>query len=122
LETSNLAIGLATGAIDLIEAESATRPDLAPVAAQFRSSTTAARERLHALAVTPDADATLAARVKCTRLALRATQTALVAAKGAGFVSPHPAQRLARQALFFLVWSCPRPVAAGVLDDLVSSE
>ena len=55
---------------------------------------------------------------QCTRLALRATQAALLAAKGTGFVAPHPAQRWARQALFFLVWSCPRPVAEGVLGDL----
>ena len=40
------------------------------------------------------------------------------AAKGAGFVRPHPAQRWARQALFFLVWSCPRPAAEALLEEL----
>lgn len=120
LETTNLALGLAVAATGLIEAEAATRPDLVPVAARFRSAADVLRTRLHALALAPDPDSTLAARVAGTRLALRAAQAALLTAKGAGFVAPHPAGRLARQALFFLVWSCPRPVAAGVLDDLVS--
>ena len=54
-----------------------------------------------------------------TRLALQATQVALTVAKGAGFVAPHPAQRWARQALFFLVWSCPRPAAEGIIEHLL---
>jgi alkylation response protein AidB-like acyl-CoA dehydrogenase len=119
LETSNLALGHAAAAAELLAHEAAARPDLEPAAARFRSAADAARRWLHALALAPDADAALAARVDCTRLALRASQAALLAAKGAGFVAPHPAGRLARQALFFLVWSCPRPVAAGVLDGLV---
>ena len=49
-----------------------------------------------------------------------ATQTALLAAKGTGFVAPHPAQRWARQALFFLVWSCPQPVLSATLCELVN--
>ena len=81
------------------------------------------RRRLHELAVTPpDAKQTLTLRVDSTRLALRATQTALTVSKGAGFVAPHPAQRWARQALFFLVWSCPRPAAEGILSELVPRE
>ena len=43
---------------------------------------------------------------------------ARVAAKGAGFVAPHPARRLARRARFSLVRSCPQRVAARVLHDL----
>ena len=63
----------------------------------------------------------MALRVDCTVLALHATQTALTVAKGAGFVAPHPVQRWARQALFFLVWSCPRPAAEGILARLLPS-
>src|SRR5262249_60794539 len=100
--------------------QAAARPELAAVAAQLAAATGAARARLHALAVAPDAEAALALRVECTRLALRASQVELLAAKGAGFVAPHPAQRRARQAQFFLVWSCPVPVARGVLDDLLA--
>jgi hypothetical protein len=75
---------------------------------------------VHELAVTPDTARAMALRVECTRLALRASQVELLSAKGAGFVAPHAAQRRARQAPFFLVWSCPGPVAQGVMDDLLS--
>jgi hypothetical protein len=56
-------------------------------------------------------------------LVLRATQATLAAAKGAGYAAGHPAGRWCREALFFLVWSCPAPVLqanlcelAGILD------
>jgi hypothetical protein len=41
---------------------------------------------------------------------LRATQASLAAAKGTGFLASHPAGRWCREALFFLVWSCPQAV------------
>jgi alkylation response protein AidB-like acyl-CoA dehydrogenase len=120
LETSALALGLAGAAADWLRDESARRPELVPVADRFDAARSAARGRLHDLAASPDPDRALPLRADCTRLALRATQAALLAAKGAGFVAPHPAGRWARQALFFLVWSCPRPVADGVLTDLLA--
>jgi alkylation response protein AidB-like acyl-CoA dehydrogenase len=51
-------------------------------------------------------------------LALRATQTAVSLHKGAGLIAGHPAQRLAREALFLLVWSCPSPVVECTVDIL----
>ena len=48
-------------------------------------------------------------------LVTRATQAYLTARKGTGFLRTEPAQRWARQALFFLVWSCPRPAAEATL-------
>lgn len=51
-------------------------------------------------------------------LALRSTQAFLTARKGTGFLRSEPAQRWARQALFFLVWSCPSPVANAAIRDL----
>ena len=54
------------------------------------------------------------------QLALGATQSALTASKGAGFLRGHPAGRWARQALFFLVWSCPWPAASATLDRLAA--
>ena len=48
----------------------------------------------------------------------RAAQAALTAAKGAGFVRGHPAERLARESLFFLVWSCPQAGSGAVLCEL----
>jgi butyryl-CoA dehydrogenase len=119
LETSAAALGLAAAALEYLCREAADRPILADHAERFGAILTASRERLHALAGSPPSDATLALRVECTRLALRTTQAALLAAKGVGFVAPHAVQRWARQALFFLVWSCPRPVADGVLKDLL---
>lgn len=74
------------------------------------------RADLHRLAqegATPDAAVSL--RARANSFALRATQTALTASKGTGFLRQHPAQRWARQALFFLVWSCPRPAAEATL-------
>jgi alkylation response protein AidB-like acyl-CoA dehydrogenase len=119
LETSALALGLAGAAVERLAAEAAVRPDLAPAADRFEAARAAARGRLYAAARQPADAAPLDVRVECTRLALRTTQAALTTAKGSGFVAPHPAQRWARQALFFLDWSCPRPVADGVLADLL---
>ena len=120
LETSCLALGLAGAAIDFTGQEAANRPDLVPIAERFQRVRTRTRSRLHTLAVEPPTqEAMIAIRVDCTRLALQATQVALTVAKGSGFVRPHPAQRWARQALFFLVWSCPRPAAEGVIGHLL---
>lgn len=119
LETSCLALGLASCAIHLMEGEAGVRSDLLPVTERFGKTLRDHRLRLHELAVTPaSADQTLSLRLDCTKLALRATQACLMISKGVGFVAPHAAQRWARQALFFLVWSCPRPVAMGILSDL----
>lgn len=120
LETSALAVGLGHAATRWLEEEAARRPDLNPVAAAFAGERSRVRRRLIELASeASDREAVLALRVRATRFALRSTQAALVVAKGAGFVTPHPVQRWARQAMFFLVWSCPRPAAEGLLDDLL---
>ncbi len=119
LETSCLALGLAGAAIDFLHSEGTKRSELTNLAGRFERARLRARSRLHELAVgTADAAQTMALRVECSRLALRATQASLTVAKGAGFVAPHPTQRWARQALFFLVWSCPRPAAEGLLEEL----
>ena len=57
-------------------------------------------------------------RGQANALALRLTQAYLTARKGSGFLREDPAQRWARQALFFLVWSCPSPVAQAAIRDL----
>jgi hypothetical protein len=59
-------------------------------------------------------------RARANALVLGATQAALTASKGSGFLRQHPAQRWARQALFFLVWSCPRPAADATLARLTA--
>ncbi len=42
----------------------------------------------------------------------------MTAAKGAGFIEGHPVGRWCREALFFLVWSCPQPVMQAHLCEL----
>jgi alkylation response protein AidB-like acyl-CoA dehydrogenase len=120
LETSCIALGHAGAAIGYLHQESTGRPDLAAIAERFEIVRQKNRTGLHALAArTPTPEEMVAIRVDCTQLALQATQVALTVAKGTGFVVPHPAQRWARQALFFLVWSCPRPAAEGVIGQLL---
>jgi alkylation response protein AidB-like acyl-CoA dehydrogenase len=116
LETSCLALGLAGAAIDYLAGESQSRPELGETAAELGLERADVRRVLHALAVHGgDADAATDLRTRANGLVLRATQSALMTAKGAGFLRDHPAQRWARQALFFLVWSCPRPTVMATL-------
>lgn len=117
LETSALALGLAGAAIDHIKKQADQRPEIREIGDIFEVERLTARQGLHKLSVASvhQAEAVLAARVECTDLALRATQAALLVAKGAGFVDSHPVGRWARQALFFLVWSCPWSVQAEML-------
>ncbi len=42
----------------------------------------------------------------------------LAAAKGTGYMIGHPAGRWCREALFFLIWSCPQPVMSAHLCQL----
>jgi alkylation response protein AidB-like acyl-CoA dehydrogenase len=121
LDTSCLALGLARAAITFLHREAERRPTVGPAAEHLGTSLSVLRQRLHTLArATATDDETLGLRVECTRLVLRSTHAALAVAKGTGFVVPHPVQRWVRQAQFFLVWSCPQPVASALLDDLAS--
>ena len=74
-----------------------------------------ARDLIAAADGDPNAPAPPAIRARANTLVLRATQAHLTARKGSGFLMTDPAQRWARQALFFLVWSCPSPVATAAL-------
>ena len=116
LETSCLALGLAGAAIDWLGVEAQTRPEVLPVFQHFDRIRADSRGILREMvASAPSPEDALKFRAGCTRTALQCTQAALLLSKGSGFVAPHPVQRWARQALFFLVWSCPRPVADDVL-------
>jgi alkylation response protein AidB-like acyl-CoA dehydrogenase len=55
-------------------------------------------------------------RGQCGDLALRITHAAVALYKGAALLADHPAQRLAREAMFLLVWSCPAPVIECTVD------
>jgi alkylation response protein AidB-like acyl-CoA dehydrogenase len=116
LETSCLALGLTGAAVDYLLAEAASRPDLKATADRLDHARVLIRQELHrAMTLGCDSDAAAALRGRANTLVLRATQAALTASKGAGFLRGHPAQRWARQALFFLVWSCPRPAVEATM-------
>ena len=55
-------------------------------------------------------------RGQCNYLALRVTHAAVALYKGNALLVSHPAQRLAREAMFLLVWSCPDPVIDCTVD------
>ena len=119
LTTTALAVGTTRAALAILAAEATGRSFLAPVAAGLATETDALTDRL-AAAASRGADAADRDRLRADAngLVLRASQAALAASKGAGFVRGHPAERLAREALFFLVWSCPQAVTSTVLCEL----
>jgi alkylation response protein AidB-like acyl-CoA dehydrogenase len=55
-------------------------------------------------------------RGECNELALRVAHAAVALYKGNALLLSHPAQRLAREAMFLLVWSCPDPVIDCTVD------
>ena len=121
LETSCLAIGLARAALDLLRPEAPLRVEIAKTLQTLDPELNQLRTRLHQAASAPaERDEVLNLRADCTLFVLRATQLALLLIKGAGYLKPHPIQRLARQALFFLVWSCPRPANEKVWQKLLA--
>jgi alkylation response protein AidB-like acyl-CoA dehydrogenase len=116
LETSCLALGLTRAAVDYLGSEAKGRPELRRSAERLEHDRHSLRQEMHTLAEGGcTAPAAAALRARANSLVLRATQSALTASKGTGFLRQHPAQRWARQALFFLVWSCPRPAAEATL-------
>lgn len=118
LQTSALAVGLSTAAIEFLEGEAKQRADLAEPTANLRSDLSSVEHELLNLAAGNPACSSDEIRTRANSLVLRATQAALAAAKGSGYVAGHPAGRWCREALFFLVWSCPQPVMAANLCEL----
>src|SRR5262245_7710909 len=118
LQTSALAIGLAAAAIDFLKQEAVRRSDLTAPTENLQGEQQALEANLIALASGVAACSSDELRASANSLALRSAQAALAAAKGAGYVSGHPAGRWCREALFFLVWSCPQPVMSANLCEL----
>ncbi len=118
LETSTLALGVASAAAEYLHHEAKVREDLAPIAAAFNTEHHAVLTDLLSAArgLAPCTNEEL--RGRANSLVLRTTQAALTAAKGAGYITGHPAGRWCREAMFFLVWSCPQPVARGAMCEL----
>ncbi|HEV3083525.1 MAG TPA: acyl-CoA dehydrogenase family protein [Gemmataceae bacterium] len=123
LETSCLALGLAGAAVKYLQDESQERPELKTTAERLDYTRQNLRAEMHKLAEDGGtAEAAAGLRARANTLALRSTQAALTASKGTGFLRQHPAQRWARQAMFFLVWSCPRPAAEATLAYLAPTD
>jgi alkylation response protein AidB-like acyl-CoA dehydrogenase len=121
-ETSTLAIGLAKAAIDFLADEAIRRDDLQKPTAALREEHQSLLDDLLGAACGESACTKELIRQRANSLVLRSTQAALAAAKGSGYVVGHPAGRWCREALFFLVWSCPQPVAAANLCELAGIE
>jgi butyryl-CoA dehydrogenase len=119
LETSALALGQARAALDAINRLAPERRELTePLEVLCDSWRSSWRELMALARGAPDAGSATQLRTQANGLALRATQAYLTASKGTGFLRSEPAQRWARQALFFLVWSCPAPVANAAIREL----
>lgn len=119
LETSALALGQARAALDAIDKLAPGRHELTEPLDVLCDHWQSQWRQLMALARgCADAGSASQLRTQANSLVLRATQAYLTASKGTGFLRAEPAQRWARQALFFLVWSCPAPVAEAAIRDL----
>lgn len=117
-QTSTLAVGLARAAIAFIAEEAAKRPELKPAHTALADAYEPLAQDLFDAVDGARSCSTEELRTRANSLVLRAAQAALVAAKGAGYVAGHPAGRWCREALFFLVWSCPQPVLEANLCEL----
>lgn len=111
LQTSALAIGLGAAAVDFLQQQSISRSELTPNLEAMRNELHDLRSNILDLANGNLVCSNEHLRTSANSFVLRATQSALVAAKGAGFVASHDVGRWCREALFFLVWSCPQNVS-----------
>jgi alkylation response protein AidB-like acyl-CoA dehydrogenase len=122
LPTSTLAIGLSKSAAAYLRAESLKRPELTPIAAKVEADCASLERELRHATLGSESMNTGELRQRANSLVLRSTQAALQAAKGAGFIATHPTGRWAREAMFFLVWSCPQAVAYANMCELAQIE
>ena len=106
------AMGLCRAAIDLIGKHTAATAQAAHD--RFNQQLEEIRKEVIALCAPgreqQAAQSNARLRAACNDLALRTTHAAVSIYKGSALLLDHPAQRLAREALFLLVWSCPVPV------------
>lgn len=130
LNTSALAIGHAAGVLQRYADEVDRRADLRDSYLQLLSEYADLTELFwqtlfgslpdsaEAATGSPEVVSSEVIRQRANSLALRSSQAYLTAVKGAGFLASHPAGRLVREAMFFLVWSCPQPVMAAQIREL----
>ena len=121
-QTSSLALGLSKSAIEFIGDQSRKRPYLLVTFESLEQQYDEIETQLKSLAAGIEVCTSAQLRSQANSLVLRATQSALVAAKGSGYVEGHPVGRWCQEALFFLVWSCPQAVLDANLCELVGIE
>ena len=117
-QTSTLALGLARSAIRFLETEAEKRDTLLPPFEALQEDFESVKTQLFDVVHGEPNCSSEQLRQQANSLALRSSQAALAAAKGTGYVQGHPAGRWCREALFFLVWSCPQPVLSANLCEL----
>lgn len=117
-QTSTLALGLTQSALEFLEEQTTKRSELRTFLDALQQEYHEVHDLLFAVVRGEPDCSSEQLRQRANSLALRSAQAALVAAKGTGYVVGHPAGRWCREALFFLVWSCPQPVLAANLCEL----
>lgn len=117
-QTSTLALGLSRAALNYMGAEAAKRDGLDLPLDALEADYGEVHELLFSVVRGEPGCSTELLRQRANSLVLRSTQAALGTAKGAGFVQGHPVGRWCREAMFFLVWSCPQPVVSANLCEL----
>jgi alkylation response protein AidB-like acyl-CoA dehydrogenase len=124
LMTSAIALGHANGCVDRIAKEAEARSALSEIVEAFQADVDQLRADLlqTALGQVGVEHTAESLRARATALALSSSQAYLTASKGAGFVTGHDAERLAREALFFLVWSCPQAVSSRLMREFSGCE
>lgn len=120
-------LGVAGALLDEMRRTAAAQgKDFEAIEADARQRTAALRHRLHnsadALAQSASEGASMELRAEVNDLLGRLAASVMVMAKGSGYLADHPAQRLAREALFFMVWSAPQPVQLATLRRLWGQE
>jgi alkylation response protein AidB-like acyl-CoA dehydrogenase len=117
-QTSAVAVGAASASIELLRAEAAKRPDLVAATNALGAELAEVEADLLAAARGTPTCSSESLRQRANSLVLRASQASLTATKGAGYLADARAGRYCREALFFLVWSCPAPVQNANLCEL----
>ena len=119
LVTSALAIGASEASINRLNQEADNRPDLKEIYEPLEAERKVLSLDLHHSAAGGSGDdpalSMESIRQRANSLVIRSAQAYLGAAKGAGFVHGHPAERAVREAMFVLVWSCPQLVLTAAL-------
>lgn len=122
LSVSATGLGLVAGIGDCISALEESGPSgLPPFAGEVERRRAAFARRLAALAAEENAEKedidTL--RADMNALLVNLAGVLMTVAKGSGYLRGRTAQRLAREALFFCVWSAQDPVRQATIDRLL---